>query len=148
MFQDKNKTLDKLNIKEINSLISNSRSGGYMKALMKNLKNDRVVAPDRIKIFYKENLEGEIISWFLIDRANEICPTLSWPELSVMLYTGHRYRKLGLMKELVVLAKSELENDILKVYADTWELDYIFIKKITDPLNLTIQSHITSYDLK
>ncbi len=148
MYTNHNKTLNNLTLQEINSLISNSRLYGFMKLLMKNLKNKKIERPEKINVFYKRSGDGEIVAWFLVDAAGELCSNLIEPEVSVMLYTSHKHRKLGFMKSLITDAKSALKDKILKVYVDPWEIEFIAIKKLGTKFNLTIQSHTTSYELK
>lgn len=141
------KTLDALTKEDINTVISNSRTYGFMKYLMKNLKNRTIESPEKLKLFYHKDFSA-ISSWLLLDDAKELCKTLIDDELSVMLYTAYKYRNKGLMNGLIVAAKPELKNKILKVYADPWELDYIYIQKLAKKHELIFQSHTTSYDLK
>ena len=143
----KRKTLDQLSKEEINSIISNSRTYGFMKYVMKNLKNKTIENPKNIILFYK-NRGIDIVSWLLLDEGKELCKSLEEPEVSIMLYTAYRFRKMGLMNELIEFAKPQLKNKTLKVYADPWELDYIYILKLGAKYDLTFQSHVTSYDLK
>lgn len=142
-----NKTLDRLSVREINSLIMNSRTYGFMKYVMKNLKNGIIKHPEQIKVYYHETFGKEIVSWLLIDQAKELCNNLTDDEASAMFYTIYKYRRQGLMGKLVAEAENDLKGKVIKVYVEPYDLEYAYIKRLGEKYNLVFQSHITTYNL-